>query len=237
MVAVALALTGQAALDRLEVAGFIDTLRAAIVKGDRAAVAAHVQYPITVFASGMRIPVRDAATMVQSYDVVFAPALRETIARTTPVVGSEAVTIGSALEIRRVAGQLKITRIDVPMEATTPTPPAAPKGSAPSPPDRLGIAVGRVQRAGALSAGGRDRYVIFAEKNRLLDVRVDGVRGQDIVLQIVNAASGAPIDARIGSGVRTWTGRAPADGDYRIDVLRRAPGGDRMPYTLTVSVR
>jgi hypothetical protein len=235
--AIALVLAGQAALDRQEVAGFVDTLRAAIAKGDRAAVAARVRYPITVFASGIRIPVRDAATLVQSYDVVFAPALKAAIAQATPVIGSEAATVGSAIEIRRVAGELKITRIEVPMAAAASAPAAASKGSAPREPDRLGITVGRAQRAGALSARGRDPYVIFAEKNRVLDVRVDGVRGQDIVLQIVNATSGAPIDSRIGSGVRTWAGRAPAEGDYRIEVLRRAPGSDRMPYTLTVELR
>jgi hypothetical protein len=236
--ALVMAATAQVALDRLEVAGFIDTLRAAIARGDRAAVAARVRYPMTIFASGVRIPIRDAATFAQSYDVVFPAALRQTIAKTAPVVGGEAATIAQLIEIRRVSGELKIVRIDLPAGDAPAGPRApAPPSNARAEPDRLGIAVGRVQRAGTLAAGGRDRYVIYAQKNRLLDVRIDGVRGQDVVLHVVDAKSGAPLDARAKEGVRAWAGRVPADGDYRIEVERRTPGSDRLPYTLRVDAR
>jgi hypothetical protein len=235
--AIVVAAAAQVTLDRAEVARFVDTLRAAIARGDRAAVAAGVRYPMTMFASGVRIPIHDAASFVQSYDAVFPVALRQAIAKTPPVVVGEVATIAQFVEIRRVNGELKMTRIDLPAAADAT---AAPTGHAPparAEPDRLGIAIGRVQRAGTLAAGGRDRYVIYAEKNRLLDLRVDGVRGQDIVLHVVDATSGAPLDARAKAGVRAWAGRVPADGDYRIDVERRTAGTDRMPYTLTVSAR
>jgi len=48
----------------------------------------------------------------------------------------------------------------------------------------------------------------------------------------------APIDSRAHDGVRTWIGRVPENGDYRIDVVRLATGGDpRLPYVMVVSMR
>jgi hypothetical protein len=48
-------------------------LQRAISRDDRQAVAALIQYPITVATAGLRIPIRDAAALVESYDPVFTP--------------------------------------------------------------------------------------------------------------------------------------------------------------------
>jgi len=38
--------------------------------------------------------------------------------------------------------------------------------------------------------------------------------------------------------VRTWIGRLPQDGDYRIDVVRLATAGDSLlPYVMVVSMQ
>ena len=69
-------------------------------------------------------------------------------------------------------------------------------------------------------------------------MRITGVSGRDIVLEIVNVKTRSPIDSKAKGGVRTWVGRIPEDGDYRIDVVRLAPGGDaRLPYTLLLRLR
>ena len=40
------------------------------------------------------------------------------------------------------------------------------------------------------------------------------------------------------SASRTWIGRLPADGDYRIEVVRLARGEpSRLPYLIVVSTR
>src|SRR5688572_25783285 len=74
---------------------FVAELRQAIAREDRAAVAALVEYPLTVFAGSMRIPIRDAAAMVESYPVVFADALKAAIASNASIlVAPGFVTVG-----------------------------------------------------------------------------------------------------------------------------------------------
>src|SRR5438128_432851 len=45
------------------------------------------------------------------------------------------------------------------------------------------------------------------------------------------------VDARARDGVRTWIGRLPDDGDYRIDVVRLAAGATELPYVFVISMR
>ena len=105
-------------------------------------------------------------------------------------------------------------------------------------PERLVLDVGEIRRAGALAGGERDVYLLPAKKNRLLEVRINGVNGRDIVARIVRVTGAAPVDQRARDGVRTWIGRLPDDGDYRIEVLRLAPGGaSRLSYVMVVSMR
>jgi hypothetical protein len=81
-------------------------------------------------------------------------------------------------------------------------------------------------------------YLVSAAKNRLLEVRINGVTGRETVARIFNAKTRAPIDARAGEGVRTWIGRLPEDGSYRIEVVRLAPGAaPRLDYLMIVTLR
>jgi len=81
-------------------------------------------------------------------------------------------------------------------------------------------------------------YLLTVLKNRLLEVRITGVSGRDIVARISSVKSRAPLDARAQDGVRTWIGRIPEDGDYRLEVVRLAAGGaPRLDYLMTVSLR
>jgi hypothetical protein len=125
----------------------------------------------------------------------------------------------------------------VPLGAASPPPPAAAPRRGARQPQRLFLDVGRIQRAGTLAGGERDTYVLSARKNQLLELRVTGVSGRDIVVRIASARSGAPIDERARDGVRTWIGRLPEDGDYRIEVVRLAPGAIELPYVFVISMR
>jgi hypothetical protein len=239
------------AIDARSVAAFVGELQQAVGRDDRAAVSALVRYPLTVFAGGVRIPITDPGSLRQNYDVVFSPALKSVIAQAavsargsaassaSVIIAPDSTTIGAdAIRIERVGEGLKITRITVPLTAPAAEgePRAGRRGS--RPPDKLSLEIGRIQRAGALAAGERDVYVLTVQKNRLLDVRITGVNGRDIVVRISNVKSRAPIDARAQEGVRTWIGRVPEDGDYRIEVVRLASGGaPRLEYLIAVSVR
>ena len=247
----------QDVLDERLVAPFLRELQVAVARDNREAVAARVQYPLIVFAAGMRIPIVDAASLIQTYDVVFSPALKAVIAeaslptrgRTAPkypvAVVADAVIVGDeVIRIQPVGGALKVTGIKVPLAppsalAPAPATPAPSRGAATSrEPRRLSLRVGQARLSGALAPGARDAYVVSVMKNQLLEVRIDGVSGRAIVARIVNSKNREPLDARARDGVRTWTGRVPEDTDYRIDVVRLAPAGEpRLPYVIVISLR
>lgn len=240
----------QPALDNRAAATFVRELQRHIARDDRPAVSALVQYPLTVFAGGIRIPIGDAAALLQNYDLVFSPALKALIAQAalpaggrsasgaSVIVTDNLVTIGvDAVHIRPVGGGLKITRISVPLaSSSTATVPDVRRAVAHNP-RRLALSVGQIQRAGALGEGERDAYLLSAMKNQLLEVRINRVSGRDIVARITSIKSGAPIDSRAQAGVRTWIGRIPEDGDYRIEVVRLAAGAARLSYIIVISMR
>jgi hypothetical protein len=238
-------------LDERLAALFVRELERAVSRDDRPAVSALVHYPLTVFAGGLRIPVPDAAALLQSYDVIFSPGLKMLIARAAMSAGGRSapvasvavtaglVTIGpDAVRIEPVGGELRITRITVPLAPSFVEGDAPAKGGGSHEPHRLAVGMGRIQRSGALARGERDAYLLSAAKNQLLEVRINGVTGRDIVARITSVNSRAPIDSRAHDGVRTWIGRVPENGDYRIDVVRLATGGDpRLPYVMVISMR
>jgi len=221
----------QSGADDRAAAAFLREVQRDVARDDRRALSALVQYPLTVSAGGVRIPIRDADALLQNYDVVFTPAMKSAIAHATSPIDL------NVLRIEAVGDALRITRMTVPLGAASPEPPASAKRPAGREPQRLFLDVGRIQRAGTLARGDRDTYVLSARKNQLLELRVTGVSGRDIVVRIASARSGAPIDARARDGVRTWIGRLPEDGDYRIDVVRLAAGATELPYVFVISMR
>jgi hypothetical protein len=241
----------QAVLDDRSIAAFLGELQRRMVGDDRAAVSALVQFPLTVFAGGIRIPIRDAAALQQNYDIVFPAALKSLIAQAalpgrapsrssaSVVISPGFATIGvDAVRIEPVGDALRITRITVPLAAPSPGGDRRIGGGDAREPQKILVDFGRVQRTGALGTGERDAYLVSAAKNRLLEVRINGVAGRDIVARIVNLKTRAPIDSRAQDGVRTWVGRIPEDGTYRIDVVRLAPaGGSRLEYLMIVALR
>jgi hypothetical protein len=208
-------------------------LQRAVAGNDRQAVAALVQYPITITTAGVRIPIPDAATLVQTYDAVFTAELKAAIA------DRSAVRTG-LIRIVAVNGVFKITNLAPPFRASTagdgrPATPAPPPG-----PRRLTFATVQqvAQFAGSVSAGNPDTFVAFVEKGRLLEARIDRVRGVDVVLKVADAKTGKPVDAKAGEGARTWIGRVPESADYRIDVTRTPQAsGQTLPYMLVVRKR
>jgi hypothetical protein len=239
-----------ASLDRQAVVQFVRDLHDKISRDDRQAVAARVRYPLTVFAGGVRIPIADAAALVATYDIVLTPALKALVASAASSGGSpdgalttsgEFATIGAdAIRIERVNGALTITRITVPLGAAA-TPAADARvgrgGRAhEQTPQRLYLDVGQLRRAGSLAAGARDTYVISAAKNQFLDLRITGVAGRAVVARLTNVRTGQAVDERARDGVRTWAGRLPDQGEYRIDVVRLDTGRQpRLSYVLTVA--
>jgi hypothetical protein len=231
MAAAAAASASQIAAADRAAAAFLRDVQRAVARDDRHAVSVLVQYPLVVTAGGVRIPIRDAAAFVQSYDLIFTLPMKAAIA--------EAASPSALRELRieHVGGAFRITSMTVPLDSGAAAPARAAQRPTRREPQRLLLDVGRIQRAGALASGERDVFLLTAKKNQLLELRVNGVSGRDVVVRITSAKSAAPIDVRARDGVRTWIGRLPDDGEYRIEVVRLVSGRGELPYIFVISKR
>jgi hypothetical protein len=217
---------------------FLADLQAAADRNDRAAIAGMIQYPIKAFVSGWIIPIVDRMTFITSFDAFFTEEIKDLVAEAAAgprlTKPSDVIVLGNgALRAIRVGGRYKIIGISVPPASKKVR--GARRGAT-----TVSFRTGESTAAytGTLAAGEHERYVVRASRNDLLDVRVDRVRGRDIVARVLDAATRAPLDSRSHEGTRVWTGRVPASGDYLIDVTRSAPGGDAvLTYWLTIGLR
>jgi hypothetical protein len=214
---------------------FFIELRRAVQADDRVAVTAMIRFPITIGMAGLRVPFKDAPMFLERYDDIFTPALRESIAR-----GPQDITV----EI--IAGQPRITGINVPHVPAEATPPvAAPvepsRGAAPKAgPRRVSIRVGPrpTQIPGVLARGATDVMIVYLPKGRLASVRLERVPAGAAAIRVVHAVTGAPLSARVGADRRFISGRPAENGEYRIEV-RRTDNTDEghLPYTVSLSLR
>ncbi len=213
---------------------FLVELDRALHRGDRAAVAASIRYPVIVSIGGIRVPFQDAQALLDRYEEIFTPELRDLISR-----GAEATN--NTLAVARVGSELKIAAIVVPPvdpNLGSSSLPPTDRVVSPGEPRRIGLRAGpRPTRfAGSLPPGAADAYIVFVPKGQLLDVRLERVRGEAIV-RVADAATGAPLNPRTAQGALVVTGRAPASADYRIEVQRTSAGESALPYMLAVSMR
>jgi hypothetical protein len=219
---------------RLE--AFLANVQRACARGDRQALAAFVQYPLTVFAGGWNIPVKDRATFLQSYDAFFTEDVKEAIAGASTKVRIEPtaafIPFGKVLRIKPAGASYRIVAIVMP-------PPGTRVRAARRETIRVSFPVRQdwTAYAGSLAAGEHESYLVRAKRNELLEVRIDGFAGRAIVAHVLDEA-GAALDTRARDGTRVWAGRVPAEGDYRIDVVRTTRDGDpALVYRLTVTLR
>jgi len=233
-----------AAGDRL-VEAFLDELQRAVGRHDRRAVAAMIQYPLTAFAGGFPVPVRDPAALIELYDAFFTPELETVIALTGVARGGQqappypiqtmpgGMMIGAGLLwAHRVGTGFKITRISLPSSLAG--------GRGRPEPRRVLFRAGQrsAQFSGALTPYQIQSYVIRAMKGQLLQVSIVGFRGRDALVRVFDQRSGDPVDVRAHDGARTWAGQVPASGDYRIDVVRVATDANAaLVYKLVVTLQ
>jgi hypothetical protein len=222
---------------------FLNDLQRAVEGRDRKAVASMVQYPISVLMSGLQVPIRDAATMVKTYDAVFTPDLENVIAqsavarpgqrapaypvRTTP----DGMLIGGGFVwIQRVGNAFKISRIVVP--------PAASVRTLRHEPTRVSFPNGATSQLSGLLARQDEAqtYLLHGQKGQSLQVSITGFGGHDAVVRVYDDRKN-PVDGRARSE-RMWVGQLPATADYRIDVTRTAPDANpSLIYVLSVTLR
>jgi hypothetical protein len=243
-VALLMAMAGAAHAQTPGIETFLAQLQRASQAGERAAVAAMVRYPIAVSIGGLRVPFADAAALLDRYDDVFTPALRDVIARAA--VSAGAVTGMSEVVISEINGQLRITAIAVPNDpggaGASIAPPGARVSGTPrkQEPRRIAIRVGPrpTQIPGLLAPEATDVFVLFLPKGQLAGIRLERVPPGAAAIRVVHARTGAPLGTRTSADGRFVTGRPAEGADYRIDV-RRTDNEDEapLPYMLSLTLR
>jgi hypothetical protein len=215
---------------------FLASVQRTCASNDRRAMAALVLYPLTVFASGWNIPVKDRAAFLQSYDAFFTEDVKEAIAGASTKVRIEPnvafLPFANVLRIKPAGGSFRIVAIVMP-------PPGMRVRAARRETTRVSFPARQdwTAYAGSLAAAEHESYMVRARRNELLEIRIDGFAGRAIVAHVLDPA-GAALDARAREGTRVWAGRVPAEGDYRIDVVRTTRDGDpALVYRLTVTLR
>jgi hypothetical protein len=216
---------------------FLAQLRRAVQGDDRAAVVGAMRYPITIAIGGLRLPFADATSVLERYDDIFTPALRDSIAR-----GSQDITVA------QIDGQWRITAITVPhgvAETSVDASREAPRTSAYATPPkveprRVAIRVGPrpTQIPGLLAQGTTDVLIVYLPKGRLASVRLERVPAGAAVIRVVHATTGAPLAPRAAADARVVSGRPAASAEYKIEV-RRLDNADpaHLPYMLSLSLR
>jgi len=226
---------------------FVTRLRSALAAGDRRRAATMFRYPLRVNAPALPfpIPLDNAASTLQMYDLLFTPEMRCAIDLAQPaqdgkplpkyplVANGAALTIGQGLIVaERSSGVFRITRMTII---------GVPDGH------KIGTPVvtatidlrfrGMVRQvAGNLAGDAFDRYVVSLTEGVLLHAKIERFKGLDAVLRVTDL-KGQPVDAK-ADGRRTWAAVAPASGDYRVEVVRKLPYCDPpITYLLTLMVK
>jgi hypothetical protein len=229
--AAALVLLGAAAATAQESGAALKTaLVRAMAAGDRAAVARLIAYPAVADVGGLQIPLADRAAALELYRIVFTGELRCELEKHPAVAHASGATLadGRVRAIRR-GDALRVQRITVL---------GASAASAPSPvPQPAYFIRGQVQFSGRLHGDGVDAYLVTARKGAVLQARIEKFRGRAALVRVVDAA-GHPLGKSGGEAPRFWAGTLPADGQYRVEVVRLAPFCDPpFTYLLTMNLR
>jgi hypothetical protein len=215
---------GSAAAQTSGADALFSQLTDALRRGDRPAVAALMDFPITVNISGLRLPVANAETFLERYADIFTPAMRGAIERADPAAVTTAL----------VAGRLRVKALVVPLDEPRSSSDAA-EPPASQTPRRINVRAGPrpTMFSGALGRG-TDTYLLFVPKGQFVEIRLERV-GRAAVVRVTNARTSAPLNARSAAGSVVVSGRPTSDGEYRIEVQRTAAAdGEPLPYLLSV---
>jgi hypothetical protein len=224
---------------------FRDRLVEALDGGDRRQVAAMFSYPLRINVPTLPfpIPVDDATSMLQMYDMFFTPELRCAIEGSrVPQVGQPqpkyplltaegVVTLGDGLVVaQQTPAGWRIARMTVighggPVEGRREQ-------------VRLRGGAGQLQFGGRLSGNGTDTYTIAALQGDLLQARIERFPGRSLLMRVIELKTGNVVAGASTEYARTWAGRVPNTGDYRLEIVRRGAFCDpSVTYLLTLALR
>jgi len=215
---------------------FVSALAQAMSRGDRAAVADMMRYPLNASVGGIGIPIAGRADLIRVYGSIFTAELRCLV--DDSVSGASALSIdaggvmfaGRRIHAAEVSGALKVTSIDVP--------PVTGVGAPPNPPARRVTRRGVTQYSGRLYGDGVDTYIISARRSDVVQARIEQFPGRSAAVRVVEEKTGKSLGPPGASAPRFWSGTIQEAGDYRVEVVRLA--SYCMPsftYLLTITVK
>ena len=207
---------------------FATELQRAFRTGDRQAVARLVRFPARVSVAQRPFPIyiKDRDAFEQMYDMVFTPNLRCAIVDSRePVAGeprpkyalllaSGVVSLASGRVIaERTQGHYQITRLtsfgDTSTSLGKPRPVTFENGKH------------TVERGGRVPELGTDAYVVVARAGDRLRAAISSYPAGTLWLRVSRNGSEKFLDG--GKGDSVWEARLAEDGEYLVEVVRRAP--------------
>ena len=234
----------QSASDVQAAESFRQRLVAAIASGNRAQVAALFAFPIRVTATlPYPIPVDNRAEFLRMYNLLFTAEMRCAIEQSRvaqPGKPQPAWAMRAADGVVSLAnGRVLATRTPAGFRVTSLTILGAPAASS-GRTTKVGLpwGSGRMQYAGRLALSERDRYVLAARKGDRLQARIERFPGRTLQLQVTHRPTQQIVRGAPGEFARTWAARLPEDGEYDVEIVRRAADGDPpIEYLLTLAVQ
>jgi hypothetical protein len=208
---------------------FATELQRALRMGDRHAVTGLLRYPARVSVKQRPYPifVKDRASLVEMYDLVFTPHLRCAIVESREPAAGEPRPKYSLLLARGVVsladgriiaersrGKYQITRMSSFGDTST-------RLGRPRP---VTFAAGQreLELAGRVAEAGADAYVVVARAGARLQAAIRGFPAGSLSLRVSRRGSETFLDGagRVGN---TWAARLNEGGEYLVEVVRRAP--------------
>jgi hypothetical protein len=216
---------------------FVSALAQAMSRGDRAAVAEMVGYPLNSTVGGIAIPIASRAELMKVYSSIFTAELRcvidDSVARGASALSVDAggVTFGNGrIHAAEVAGALKITSIDVP--------PVTGVGAPPNPPARRISRRGVTQYSGRLYGDGVDTYIMPARRGDVVQARIEQFPGRSATVRIVDEKTGKSLTPAGALAPRFSSVTIQSPGDYRVEVVRLASYClPSFTYLLTITIK
>jgi hypothetical protein len=238
------ALRAQTAADVQAAESFRNRLVAAIAAGDRRQVASFFAFPMRVTATlPYPIPIEDRAAFLRMYELLFTSEMRCALQESRvprdgqrkppwPMLVADGV-------VSLANGRVLATRTPAGLRITSMTILGAPGGSGGRTVNAgLRWGSGKAQYAGRLALSDRDRYVISARKGDLLQARLERFPGRTLQLRVTHQQTKQAVTGATTEYARSWAARLPDNGDYDVEIVRRAPYCDPpIEYLLTIALQ
>ena len=207
---------------------FAAELQRALRMGERDSVAGLLRYPTRVSVKQRPYPiyVKDRASLMEMYDLVFTPHLRCAIVESRePAAGEprpkhslllarDVVSLAdSRIIAERSRGKFQITRMSSFGDTST-------RLGRPRP---VTFAAGQreVELGGRVAEAGADAYVVVARAGARLQATIRGFPAGSLSLRVSRRGSDTFLDGA-GPVGRTWAARLNEGGEYLVEVVRRA---------------